>query len=46
MFYFILAGTENSSIGLPNEKKEEYAFGGPKPMLPYSSLFIFGPTNP
>jgi hypothetical protein len=29
MFYFILAGTEKSSIGLPNEKKEEYAFGGP-----------------
>ncbi len=20
--------------------------GGPKPMLPYSSMFIFGPTNP
>ena len=20
--------------------------GGPKPMLPYSSMFMFGPTNP
>ena len=20
--------------------------GGPKPMLPYSSMFVFGPTNP
>ena len=24
----------------------EQSFGGPKPMLPYSSMFIFGPTNP
>ncbi len=24
----------------------EETFGGPKPMLPYSSMFIFGPTNP
>ena len=25
---------------------EKPAFGGPKPMLPYSSMFVFGPTNP
>ncbi|XP_041370317.1 voltage-dependent calcium channel type A subunit alpha-1-like isoform X4 [Gigantopelta aegis] len=27
-------------------KTEQNAFGNPKPMLPYSSMFIFGPTNP
>lgn len=31
-----------------SEEEEEEGFGGsgPKPMLPYSSMFIFGPTNP
>ncbi|XP_067662127.1 voltage-dependent calcium channel type A subunit alpha-1-like isoform X5 [Haliotis asinina] len=28
------------------QHQEENAFGSPKPMLPYSSMFIFGPTNP
>ncbi|XP_078326079.1 voltage-dependent calcium channel type A subunit alpha-1-like isoform X10 [Crassostrea virginica] len=29
------------------KQEEEGAFGsGPRPMLPYSSMFIFGPTNP
>ncbi|XP_056009827.1 voltage-dependent calcium channel type A subunit alpha-1-like isoform X8 [Ostrea edulis] len=30
----------------PPKKEEEGAFGGPRPMLPYSSMFIFGPMNP
>lgn len=28
------------------EKKEEEEITGPKPMLPYSSMFILSPTNP
>lgn len=28
------------------EEEEDSPFGGPKPMLPYSSLFILSPTNP
>uniref|UniRef100_A0A915BGY2 Voltage-dependent calcium channel type A subunit alpha-1 n=2 Tax=Parascaris univalens TaxID=6257 RepID=A0A915BGY2_PARUN len=27
-------------------EEEESPFGGPKPMVPYSSMFIFSPTNP
>ncbi|GFO19983.1 voltage-dependent calcium channel type a subunit alpha-1-like [Plakobranchus ocellatus] len=27
-------------------QNESGGFTGPKPMLPYSSMFIFGPTNP
>ncbi|KAK3088414.1 hypothetical protein FSP39_018877 [Pinctada imbricata] len=39
--------SNNSTVDLNKEQKqEENAFGGPKPMLPYSSMFIFGPTNP
>ncbi|XP_062601574.1 voltage-dependent calcium channel type A subunit alpha-1-like isoform X7 [Saccostrea cucullata] len=30
----------------PKKEEEEGAFGGPRPMLPYSSMFIFGPKNP
>ena len=30
-----------------DEEEEEDGFEGtPKPMLPYSSMFLFGPTNP
>ena len=30
-----------------DQEDDEVGFEGtPKPMLPYSSLFIFGPTNP
>lgn len=39
----------NDSVEVPDAnppKQEENSFGGPKPMLPYSSMFIFGPTNP
>ncbi|XP_060591923.1 voltage-dependent calcium channel type A subunit alpha-1-like isoform X8 [Ruditapes philippinarum] len=40
----------SSSIDLPrqntNTSQDEPGFGQPKPMLPYSSMFIFGPTNP
>uniref|UniRef100_A0A915I6P9 Ion transport domain-containing protein n=1 Tax=Romanomermis culicivorax TaxID=13658 RepID=A0A915I6P9_ROMCU len=28
------------------EEEEESAFGGPREILPFSSLFIFSPTNP
>ncbi|XP_053380538.1 voltage-dependent calcium channel type A subunit alpha-1-like isoform X4 [Mercenaria mercenaria] len=42
--------TRSSSIDLPrqntNASQDEPGFGQPKPMLPYSSMFIFGPTNP
>lgn len=27
-------------------EEEESGFGGSKPMVPYSSMFIFSPTNP
>ncbi|VDK79943.1 unnamed protein product [Onchocerca ochengi] len=27
-------------------EEEESPFGGPKPMVPFSSMFIFSPTNP
>ena len=29
-----------------DEDEDEGFEGVPKPMLPYSSMFIFGPTNP
>nr|BAA13136.2 voltage-dependent calcium channel [Heterololigo bleekeri] len=38
--------SSNLNIQPQNGNSEEPAFGGPKPMLPYSSMFIFGPTNP
>lgn len=28
------------------EDEDESAFGGPKPMVPYSSMFILSTTNP
>ncbi|XP_076093874.1 voltage-dependent calcium channel type A subunit alpha-1-like isoform X10 [Mytilus galloprovincialis] len=39
---------DNSSLGMAEieKKQQEGGFGVPKPMLPYSSMFIFGPTNP
>ncbi|XP_052789506.1 voltage-dependent calcium channel type A subunit alpha-1-like [Mya arenaria] len=40
----------SDSVDLPrqntNNSQDEPGFGQPKPMLPYSSMFIFGPTNP
>lgn len=27
------------------EEEEESAFGGPRPIVPFSSLYIFSPTN-
>lgn len=38
------SGGENKSKG--DEKKEEEVTDGPKPMLPYSCMFILSPTNP
>ncbi|XP_048245637.1 voltage-dependent calcium channel type A subunit alpha-1-like isoform X9 [Haliotis rufescens] len=40
--------TSDSTIDIRphSQHQEENAFGSPKPMLPYSSMFIFGPTNP
>ena len=33
--------------GDDNEEEEDDGFEGtPRPMLPYSSMYIFGPTNP
>ena len=33
--------------GDDNEEDEDDGFEGtPRPMLPYSSMYIFGPTNP
>jgi len=29
-----------------DDEQEESAFGNAKPMLPYSSMFILGSTNP
>jgi len=29
-----------------DEEQDEGAFGNAKPMLPYSSMFILGSTNP
>lgn len=41
-FIYILANKEEEE-----EEEEASGFEGtPKPMLPYSSMFIFGPTNP
>ena len=47
----------SSSLGLPVRAEGQGGDGGgdgggdnptsgPKPMLPYSSMFVFGPTNP
>lgn len=27
-------------------EEEESPFGGPRPIVPFSSMFIFSPTNP
>ncbi|CAI9738066.1 voltage-dependent calcium channel type A subunit alpha-1-like isoform X9 [Octopus vulgaris] len=40
------SSTSSLNIQPQDGNSEEPAFGGPKPMLPYSSMFIFGPTNP
>ncbi|KAK6195079.1 hypothetical protein SNE40_000584 [Patella caerulea] len=40
------SSTINITANNNPDPKEESAFSGPKPMLPYSSFFIFGPTNP
>ncbi|XP_069119459.1 voltage-dependent calcium channel type A subunit alpha-1-like isoform X4 [Argopecten irradians] len=43
------SGSNDSSVDVPEPatgQQEENSFSGPKPMLPYSSMFIFGPTNP
>lgn len=37
---------EKPDDDLENAEEEEGAFGGPKPMVPFSSLFILSPTNP
>lgn len=45
----IASGTGRSSGKKKNEKKEEdedEVTEGPRPMLPYSSMFILSPTNP
>lgn len=43
-------GGQNDSLDGRDSKKEntddEEEPAGPKPMLPYSSMFIFSPTNP
>ena len=38
--HVILESDGSATAGQPQ------SFGGPKPMLPYSSMFVFGPTNP
>jgi len=44
MSYTYVLSTES---GEDNEEEEDDGFEGtPRPMLPYSSMYIFGPTNP
>ena len=48
------SGTRNNSAAESDEDSCKYCVhdeaeeleGTPKPVLPYSSLFVFGPTNP
>ena len=43
----ICCATESEEKLEEDQEDDEVGFEGtPKPMLPYSSLFIFGPTNP
>ena len=42
MLYHVFFLVEDGESG----DGEGETFGGPKPMLPYSSMFVFGPTNP
>jgi hypothetical protein len=42
----MFAKKEGSKNGEDDDEEEEGFEGTPKPMLPYSSMFIFGPTNP
>lgn len=37
---------KSSGIFLEEYEEEESPFGGPKPMVPFSSMFLFSPTNP
>ncbi|KAH9505337.1 hypothetical protein Btru_058401 [Bulinus truncatus] len=42
-----IGGTDAPDVPpISDNETENEAFTGPKPMLPYSSMFIFGPTNP
>ncbi|XP_064650227.1 voltage-dependent calcium channel type A subunit alpha-1-like isoform X7 [Lineus longissimus] len=36
----------NAATGGDGGGEQQETFGGPKPMLPYSSMFILSPTNP
>ena len=36
----------NTLMQTDEAEEEESPFGGPKPIVPFSSLFIFSPTNP
>jgi len=46
IFWRVFAGISGSG-DKDDEDEEEGGFEGtPKPMLPYSSMFLFGPTNP
>ena len=47
MYLLLISGSNNSTIDLnPQKEKPEESYFGPKPMLPYSSMFVFSPTNP
>ncbi|CDW52786.1 voltage dependent calcium channel type A subunit [Trichuris trichiura] len=39
-------GVEGSVDDSKKKDEDESAFGGPKEVVPYSSMFIFSPTNP
>lgn len=41
-----IAAGKKPAHGKQKEDKEEVDENGPKPMLPYSSMFILSPTNP
>ena len=47
--FFFHGFSENGLVGLDckdGEEEEEEEESGPKPILPYSSLFILSSTNP
>ena len=48
IYLLLCCGSESDEkLEDDQEDDDDVGFEGtPKPMLPYSSLFIFGPTNP
>lgn len=46
IYHFVICSNKNKNSKKEEEDKKDEEEEGPKPMLPYSSMFILTPTNP